>query len=129
MLRLRLLKFAVSLKKLLFRGFFFGGLLIGCSALRISDSSYAPSSYQNKRARISAPLPTPSQPREASSPPKQGAASSPNHGSWSSRSSSRATPHRTPSRAASSRSATQSQSHHHQQQQQQQLHRASSDRR
>lgn len=87
-------------------------------ALRVSDSSHAPSSYQNKRARLSAPVPTASQPREASTSQQPT-----NYGSWSSRTSSRSPhnrPSRTPSRVASSRSASQ---------QQHQVNRASSERR
>jgi hypothetical protein len=89
-------------------------------AVRISDSGRAPSSYQNKRARISSPLPTPSHSRPAST-------SQPSHtyGSWSSRASSRGStqpqpqpqprPHRKPSQDASTRSTTQNhqQQHHH----------------
>jgi len=88
--------------------------------LRVSDSSHAPSSYQNKRARISPPLPTTSQPRDTSAGQQ-----ATNTGSWSSRTSSRTPPHRTPSRATSSRSANQQQHKHHHQQ----THRASSERR
>ena len=98
--------------------------LLFLAAVRISDSSHAPSSYQNKRARITSPLPSPSQPREVSSFQQQQLQAT-KYGSWSSRASSRTSPkHRTPSRAASSRSAQQQQH----QQQNHQLHRASSDR-
>jgi len=88
--------------------------------LRVSESSCAPSSYQNKRARTSAPLPPASE--------SQGGTllqQATNYGSWSSRGSTRQQhPSRTPSRAASSRSASQ-----HQHQQQSHVHRTSSDRR
>ena len=53
-------------------------------ALRVSDASRgAPSSYQNKRARISSPLPTPSHSRPASTSQQMHT-----YGSWSSRASS-----------------------------------------
>lgn len=92
-------------------------------ALRASDSVRAPSSYQNKRARISSPLPTPSHSRP-------GSTSQPLHtyGSWSSRASSRGStqphPHRAPSQSASTRSTPNQQQIHYQQ-----IHRASSERR
>lgn len=89
-------------------------------ALRVSDSSHAPSSYQNKRARISTPLPTPPHSRPAST--QQGG----HFGSWpSSRASSRSRgspekiPPRAPSRAASTRSQHQQQPHQQSQEQQQ----------
>ncbi|KII91066.1 hypothetical protein PLICRDRAFT_158597 [Plicaturopsis crispa FD-325 SS-3] len=71
-------------------------------ANRPSASSHAPSSYQRKRARLSAPLTTPTHSRPTSAQQQIAHA-----GSWSSRASSRAPPphpSRAPSRAASTRS-------------------------